>query len=1154
MSQAWQSSISTGSSASSTSSSRINKHIPSINAMHSSTDPQFLSNVAPEPPPENTDPLLNDNFGTHQLLSEQILVDYLPSEPNGLRRSKRPHKPTEKILAAQEPVTRPSKCRRLDDGSLNLALPAQPEPEIFETDLDAMGLFRRYTTLPSTDPDQKLTIHHIADAPTFIKHQESNERTPLSVFRPHVAATTPTTSTTFFAPFLNATVFRLMNWFYQSTTKTLADLDNLVHDVILQPDFSIHDLEGFSASRESKRLEKDTMPHSHSHSTSTDNELPYSTTDNWRTTVIEVPLPLVRMRHRNEQAAPKLSVPVIHRDILEVVESLLKDFSFQNHHLRGFKQFWRPSPDKPKQRVYSEVYNTDIFLGMEEGLPSIEGCNLEKIVVPLLIYSDSTHLANFGTASLWPIYLWTGCLSKYTRIKPSSFATHHLAYLPSIPEMIQDIYIKLFNQAAPASNYVERIIIACMKQNGHQFCATCTVTSRQAQLLGTKRHDVVYASRRRTDSVIEQQRVEKARAKIFKQGYVADGKPIDNILKDSKTPIRNAFSQLLLPNGENFYNLFVVDVLHEIELGVIKHTFAHLIRMLYTLGAGSVAQLDRNYRRISTFGRSTIRKFSNNVSEMKKLAGRDFEDILQCAGPCFEGFFRRKIDSKIQDLLFIAAAWHASAKLRVHTDNTLDIFRGLTREFTRQIQYFATQICPHFDTIATPAEAATSLRAAAAKMKKNGDHTVGSILSTSGSKRMAKTFKIDTPKFHSIVHYPESIARYGTTDSYSTQMQIGMHERRQARLQAINRLHSSVELDAVPEDLRNVDDLPFSDPERHHHMSRGKSVPLNVFKWIKAHDNDEAIEGFYKGLIDHLLERLLRPGFSITPEDRAKILLLGGVMYYHKALRINFTTYDNRRDQDTVNPRTHSDIMVLSNDSSVHPYRYARILGVYHTNIRFDSSRSKCRNLQTMEFLWVRWYELDGKAKASFEAKRQFQIKFCRGARAFGFIDPGNVIRAVHLIPNFSRGRTTEFLKHSMARHPDKKDQDYKRYYVNMFVDRDMYMRYTGGGIGHRNTREATEHFEIDIRRLWGSRLRTDGSDAGGSETQSESSADSSDESDSTEGDESEDPFASVGDESDGHESEDESDDELRSDDEENPQMDDGECIHETESSLGYEI
>jgi hypothetical protein len=30
-----------------------------------------------------------------------------------------------------------------------------------------------------------------------------------------------------------------------------------------------------------------------------------------------------------------------------------------------------------------------------------------------------------------------------------------------------------------------------------------------------------------------------------------------------------------------------------------------------------------------TFGSSTIRRFATNASEMKKLAARDFEDLLQ---------------------------------------------------------------------------------------------------------------------------------------------------------------------------------------------------------------------------------------------------------------------------------------------------------------------------------------------------------------------------------------------------------------------------------------------------------------------------------------------------------------------------------------------
>jgi hypothetical protein len=35
------------------------------------------------------------------------------------------------------------------------------------------------------------------------------------------------------------------------------------------------------------------------------------------------------------------------------------------------------------------------------------------------------------------------------------------------------------------------------------------------------------------------------------------------------------------------------------------------------------------YRQMPTFGRDTIRRFSANVSDMKKFAGRDFEDLLQ---------------------------------------------------------------------------------------------------------------------------------------------------------------------------------------------------------------------------------------------------------------------------------------------------------------------------------------------------------------------------------------------------------------------------------------------------------------------------------------------------------------------------------------------
>lgn len=151
-------------------------------------------------------------------------------------------------------------------------------------------------------------------------------------------------------------------------------------------------------------------------------------------------------------------------------------------------------------------------------------------------------------------------------------------------------------------------------------------------------------------------------------------------------------------------------------------------------------------------------------------------------------------------------------------------------------------------------------------------------------------------------------------------------------------------------------------------------------------------------------------------------------MYKHKVLRINYTTYDMRRSQDSVNPRTHADVMVPSDDDD-HPYRYARVIGVYHVMVRYNGGAS-----QQMDFLWVRWFGFDLEHHWGWKAKRLPQIGFLDSDYAFGFLDPASIIRAVHLLPNFRLGRTIDFLGPSIARKRSEKDQDWIRYYVGMYV------------------------------------------------------------------------------------------------------------------------
>lgn len=81
--------------------------------------------------------------------------------------------------------------------------------------------------------------------------------------------------------------------------------------------------------------------------------------------------------------------------------------------------------------------------------------------------------------------------------------------------------------------------------------------------------------------------------------------------------------------GFDYHNMLVVDFMHEFELGVWKALFKHLLRILFAHGGSTISTLNERFRAVPTFGRSTIRKFTENASAMKKLAARNYEDLLQ---------------------------------------------------------------------------------------------------------------------------------------------------------------------------------------------------------------------------------------------------------------------------------------------------------------------------------------------------------------------------------------------------------------------------------------------------------------------------------------------------------------------------------------------
>jgi hypothetical protein len=56
--------------------------------------------------------------------------------------------------------------------------------------------------------------------------------------------------------------------------------------------------------------------------------------------------------------------------------------------------------------------------------------------------------------------------------------------------------------------------------------------------------------------------------------------------------MQNAFSQRIVDEHFNFFLMFVVDLLHELELGVWKALFTHLMRILFAAGGTAIQELN----------------------------------------------------------------------------------------------------------------------------------------------------------------------------------------------------------------------------------------------------------------------------------------------------------------------------------------------------------------------------------------------------------------------------------------------------------------------------------------------------------------------------------------------------------------------------------
>jgi hypothetical protein len=291
-----------------------------------------------------------------------------------------------------------------------------PTPPVYETQKNAYGLFKQYPRRPTVDPDTGLGISELSDPLSFRMHMRG----------PPSRVSTAPTGEPYYAPFSNHVSAALFTWeASKSSNKSASESDRIAQLLGSAPTEDLAtDLRGFKHKKEARRLDK--------YMASTDT--PLSERDGWKKSTVTIPLPCDGVRIK-ESEAPQLKIDgVYHQDILDLIVSRYETSS--HFHMTPYKLYWEPSPGKAPQRVRINMYDSTAALVADREIQAIrlpaDEEELERVTAFIIAASDSSHLAQFGSASLWPIYIRYGAEDKYISCRPTANSCDHVAYIPLV--------------------------------------------------------------------------------------------------------------------------------------------------------------------------------------------------------------------------------------------------------------------------------------------------------------------------------------------------------------------------------------------------------------------------------------------------------------------------------------------------------------------------------------------------------------------------------------------------------------------------------------------------------------------------------------------------------------------------------------------------
>ncbi|KAG9075746.1 hypothetical protein FRC06_009912, partial [Ceratobasidium sp. 370] len=341
-----------------------------------------------------------------------------------------------------------------------------------------------------------------------------------------------------------------------------------------------------------------------------------SSTGNPPPVLLAVPprTPAAAIHYKSDPAYNVLPVPTVQsQSLLGAVRSAFEKNNPRFFHYDPYEAHCRDPKTSKTYRLYGEAYESQRMLDAHRAVQQAvldESCNLPRCVAAIMLFSDATQLADFGNAKAWPIRVSFGNLSKYERCKPDLQNHYEVGFMPSI---------------------ILRILLATIRgMKSLRPCPRCLMPRAEFKNMGLASDLCRRQELKRVDNKKRNDLVHDARSIIYDEGRAVSSKKVEDLLKPhSYVPTNNAFSRRLYYLGFNIFESLVVDFLHEVELGVWKSVFQHLLRVLHSKSSSSVAILNERFRLVPPFGDGTIRPFSEDVSDMTRPAARNYEDILQ---------------------------------------------------------------------------------------------------------------------------------------------------------------------------------------------------------------------------------------------------------------------------------------------------------------------------------------------------------------------------------------------------------------------------------------------------------------------------------------------------------------------------------------------